>query len=202
MKSKILALLPLLWVVTELHTTPSWAISPEEDSPTAGVEVMSTEEPERARLIEEPTLEQAQTAEQAQLQAMHKHLYESQGTLLFHGEKAARLGASEVTAYRLEEIDLLQPWKTKVKGKEIWANKAWRITITGGPFHARAMPLVVWIGNSIFGYGQESIDSSSISAVTFDNSKLIEGATIAISYGESGPRTVLLEKLSIGKSSR
>ena len=201
MKSKILTLLPLLWVVTELHTTPSWAISPEEASPTTGVEVMSTEEPERARLIEEPTLEQAQTVEQTQLQAMHKHLYESQGAVLFRGKKAARLGASEVTDYRLEEIDLPQPWKTKVKGKEVWANKAWRITITGGPFRGLG-DADHHLGRKHHASvaGQESPDLSSISVVTFDNSKLIEGATIAVSYGKDGPLTLLPEKLSIGKS--
>ncbi len=66
----------------------------------------------------------------------------------------------------------------------------------------RALPYVVWVGDSILGYGQESFDLSSISVVTFDSSKLTAGKTIAISYGEEGPMQVLTEKLSFDNTAQ
>lgn len=106
--------------------------------------------------------------------------------------------ASRLLTYRIEEVTLPQPAKVTVGGEDIRVNKAWRITIMGGPFPVRAMPPTIWVGDTLLGQGAESPDLSSITAVTFDGSILVEGAPIALSYGKEGRRMVLPEKLSFG----
>ena len=160
MKNEISVFITLLWVAGVFYTTFSWADSQGEDMSTAEVETMASEKLEQARLIEVPAVDYTRQAETTQLWALYKNLYESQGTVLFQGKKAARLGNLEIKNYRLEEINLSQPWKAKIKNQDIWTNKAWRLTITGGPFPVQDMPIVIWAGDTVLGYGQQNFDLS------------------------------------------
>jgi hypothetical protein len=63
------------------------------------------------------------------------------------------------------------------------------------------MPAVVWIGDAAVGYGVESEDLDAITAVTFDESLLRDGATLYLSYGDKEnkeDRTPLPVRLALG----
>jgi hypothetical protein len=119
------------------------------------------------------------------------------------GESAATRAAGKlkVKNYRVEELTLPAPARVEVAGKRVEVTRAYRLTVTGGPFPVRALPPVVWIDDVAVGYGVESEDLDAITAVTFDESLIREGATIYVSYGDKenkSDRTALPEKLTLG----
>ena len=71
----------------------------------------------------------------------------------------------------------------EVQGRQSVVNKAWRVTINGGPFPVRALPAVVWIDDQIAGNGFENETLSQITAITFDGSLIREGGVVSVSYG-------------------
>jgi hypothetical protein len=114
---------------------------------------------------------------------------------------AAAAGRIKVKNYRVEELTLPNPVSVEVGGKRVEVSRAFRITVTGGPFPVRALPAVVWIDDEAVGFGVESEDLDAITAVTFDASLLREGATLYVSYGDKENkegRTALPEKLKLG----
>jgi hypothetical protein len=126
------------------------------------------------------------------LRAPGKVLAESRGT------KAA--GLFKVKNYRVEEIALPHAQEVEIGGRRAEVSQAFRVTVEGGPFPVRALPPVIWIDDVAVGYGVESEDLTSITAVTFDSSLLREGATIYLSYGDKEnkkDRTALPEKLKL-----
>src|SRR5690349_6185851 len=84
-------------------------------------------------------------------------------------DAAAPAGKLKVKNYRVEELQLPSPVKVEVKGKRAEVSRAFRVTVTGGPFPVRALPAVVWIDDEPVGYGVESEDLDAITAVTFDD---------------------------------
>lgn len=115
---------------------------------------------------------------------------------------AATAGRLKVKNYRVEELQLPAPVSVEVGGKRVEVARAFRVTVTGGPFPVRALPAVVWIDDEAVGYGVESEDLDAITAVTFDASLLRDGATLYLSYGnkedkENKDRTALPEKLKL-----
>jgi len=121
------------------------------------------------------------------------------GRLLAEGSNTSPVGVLRVASYRLEELSLDVPLKVDIRGRKVEVDKAWRLTVSGGPFTVRALPPVIWIDDVALGVGQESEQLDRISVVTFDRSALREGATISLSYGTSfEDRTELPEKLSLG----
>ena len=67
----------------------------------------------------------------------------------------------------------------------------------------RALPAVIWIDDEAVGFGVESEDLDAITAVTFDESLVREGATFYLSYGDKekkDDRTALPERLKLGVS--
>lgn len=121
------------------------------------------------------------------------------GRLLAEGSNTSPVGLLKVVRYRLEELSLATPLKVDIRGKQVEVDRAWRLTITGGPFAVRALPPVIWVDKLALGIGQESEQLDHISVVTFDRSSLREGATISLSYGTSfEDRTELPEKLRLG----
>lgn len=103
--------------------------------------------------------------------------------------------------YRVEEVALPRSAEVQINDRRVSVNKAYRVTIVGGPFEVRAMPAVVWIGDTAIGYGVESEDLTEITAVTFDESLIVEGASIFLSYGDKKnkeDRAELPEKLKLG----
>ncbi len=123
------------------------------------------------------------------------------GKVIAESDSDTAAGKLKVRNYRVEELTLPAPAEVSVGGKRVSVTRAFRVTVTGGPFPVRAMPAVVWIDDEAVGYGVESEDLDAITAVTFDDSVLREGATVYLSYGDKENkegRTALPEKLKVG----
>ena len=99
--------------------------------------------------------------------------------------KAARPSTDlRLTGYRVEEVRLPRNLTMQIRGQQVSVDKAWRVTVQGGPFPVRALPAVVWIDDQIVGNGIENETLSQITAITFDSSLIREGGVVSISYGE------------------
>ena len=122
------------------------------------------------------------------------------GKVIAESNAPAAVGRLKVKNYRVEELTLPAPASVEVGGKRVEVSRAFRVTVTGGPFAVRALPAVVWIDDVAVGYGVESEDLDAITAVTFDASLVREGATLYVSYGDKEnrqDRTALPEKLKL-----
>ena len=89
-----------------------------------------------------------------------------------------------LTGYRVEEVRLPRTLTMEIRGQQVVVDRAWRVTVQGGPFPVRALPAVVWIDDQIVGNGIENETLSQITAITFDSSLIREGGVVSISYGE------------------
>ena len=98
--------------------------------------------------------------------------------------KSAPSGTLKLTGYRVEEVQLPSNQTVQLHGQQTVVDKAYRVTVHGGPFPVRAMPAVIWIDDQIAGIGIENETLSQITAITFDSSLIREGGVISISYGE------------------
>jgi hypothetical protein len=114
-----------------------------------------------------------------------RELLKQPGKLVSEARSARPNGDLKLTGYRVEEIQLPRSMRVEVQGQPAVVNKAWRVTVNGGPFPVRALPAVVWIEDQIVGYGVENETLTQITAITFDNSLIREGGVVAISYGEN-----------------
>jgi hypothetical protein len=122
------------------------------------------------------------------------------GVVVGRGTNAAPKGLLKLRSYRVEEVALPRFTEVEVRGERVSVNKAFRVTITGGPFPVRALPPVVWVDDVAVGFGVESEELTEITAVTFDESLLRDGATVYLSYGDKenkSERTALPEKLKL-----
>jgi hypothetical protein len=117
------------------------------------------------------------------------------GKVLAEAKTAGPIGNYKLTGYRVEEVALSQSVATEVRGQQVNVNKAWRVTVTGGPFPVRAMPAMVWIDDQLAGYGIENETLSQITAITFDESLIHDGGIVSLSYG--GERTPISQKLKL-----
>ena len=123
------------------------------------------------------------------------------GKVIAESDSPQAAGKFHVRNYRIEELTLPEPAEVNVDGKRVEVTRAYRVTVTGGPFPVRAMPAVLWLDDVAVGFGVESEDLDAITAVTFDESLLREGATLFLSYGDKEnkqDRTALPEKLTLG----
>ncbi|HEV8140365.1 MAG TPA: hypothetical protein VGP81_11380 [Pyrinomonadaceae bacterium] len=124
-------------------------------------------------------------------------LIKMHGKLISEGRNRQPVGPLKLISYRLEELTLPQSVTVEINQKATQVNKAWRLTITGGPFPVRALPAVIWVDDVPLGSGVENERLSEISVITFDQTLLREGGVIALSYGENKEsRLQLPEKLS------
>jgi hypothetical protein len=89
-----------------------------------------------------------------------------------------------LTGYRVEEVRLPRNLTVEVRGQKVVVDKAWRVSVQGGPFPVRALPAVIWIDDQIVGNGIENETLSQITAITFDSSLIREGGVVSVSYGE------------------
>jgi hypothetical protein len=127
-------------------------------------------------------------------------LLRAPGKVLAESRATKAVGLFKVKNYRVEEVTLARPQEVEIGGRRAEVSRAFRVTVEGGPFPVRALPPVVWIDDVAVGYGVESEDLTSITAVTFDASLLREGATIYLSYGDKEnkeDRTALPLKLKL-----
>lgn len=121
-----------------------------------------------------------------------RELVKLPGKLLSEAKTAKQSGELKLTGYRVEEVQLPRSTTAEVRGQQMVVNRAWRVTITGGPFSVRAMPAVIWLDDQIVGYGIENETLSQITAITLDDSLLREGGVISLSYGENKEARVQL----------
>lgn len=113
-----------------------------------------------------------------------KELLSVPGKILSEAKSTRPTTELKLTGYRVEEIKLPRQLNVEVRGQQVAVDKAWRVTVQGGPFAVRAMPAVLWIDDEIVGYGIENETLSQITAITFDSSLIREGGVVSLSYGE------------------
>jgi hypothetical protein len=107
------------------------------------------------------------------------------GRLVSEAKSNRPSGDLKLTGYRVEEIQLPRSMTVQIQDRQAVVNKAWRVTVNGGPFPVRALPAVVWIDDQIAGTGIENETLSQITVIIFDASLIREGAVISISYGDN-----------------
>jgi hypothetical protein len=107
-----------------------------------------------------------------------------QGKVISEAKSARAAGDLKLTGYRVEEVRLPRSLTVEVQGRQTVVDRAWRVTVQGGPFPVRAMPAVIWIDDQIVGIGIENETLSQVTAITFDDSLIREGGVVSISYGE------------------
>jgi hypothetical protein len=113
-----------------------------------------------------------------------RELLKAPGKLISEAKSDRPTGEAKLTGYRVEEVQLPRSMTVEVRGQQAVVNKAWRITLNGGPFAVRALPAVVWIDDQIAGNGVENETLTQITAITFDSSLIHEGGVVSLSYGE------------------
>ena len=114
-----------------------------------------------------------------------RELMKLPGKLIGEAKSARPTGDLKLTGYRVEELELPRSLNVEVQGRQAVVNKAWRVTVNGGPFPVRALPAVVWVDDQIVGNGIENETLSQITAITFDSSLIRDGGVVWISYGEN-----------------
>ena len=119
-----------------------------------------------------------------------KELLSVPGKVVSEAKSARPTTELKLTGYRVEEIKLPRQMNVELRGQQVAVDKAWRVTVQGGPFPVRAMPAVLWIDDDIVGYGVENETLSQITAITFDSSLIREGGVVSVSYGEDKERRV------------
>ena len=113
-----------------------------------------------------------------------RELAQLPGKVISEAKSARPNGDLRLTGYRIEEVSLPQNLNVEIRGQQVAVDKAWRVTVQGGPFPVRALPAGVWIDDQIVGNGIENETLSQITAITFDSSLIREGGVVSISYGE------------------
>jgi len=144
----------------------------------------------------------SQEARAARQEPQMSDLLKMPGRVIAESDSETAAGKFKVKNYRVEELTLPEPAEVAIGGERREVSRAFRVTVTGGPFPVRAMPAVIWIGDEAVGFGVESEDLDAITAVTFDASLIREGATLYLSYGDKEnkqDRTPLPKKLALAK---
>ena len=113
-----------------------------------------------------------------------KQILSLPGKLVSEARSARPTSDLKLTGYRVEEVQLPRNLTVPLHGQEVSVDKAWRVTVHGGPFPVRAMPAVIWIDDQIVGNGIDNETLSQITAITFDSSLIREGGVVSVSYGE------------------
>jgi len=113
-----------------------------------------------------------------------REILSAPGKLVSEAKTSRPTTELKLTGYRVEEVKLPRQLNVELRGQQVVVDKAWRVTLQGGPFPVRAMPAVIWIDDEIAGYGIENTTLSQITAITFDSSLIREGGVVSISYGE------------------
>ena len=113
-----------------------------------------------------------------------KELLQLPGKIVSEAKSARPSSDLRLTGYRVEEVRLARSQTVEIRGQQVPVDKAWRVTVQGGPFPVRALPAVVWIDDQIVGNGIENETLSAVTAITFDGSLIRAGGVVSISYGD------------------
>jgi len=120
------------------------------------------------------------------------------GKVLAETKTTAAAGNLKLTGYRVEEVTLPRSVTAEVRGQQVAVDRAWRVTVTGGPFPVRAMPAMIWIDDQLVGLGIENESLTEVTAITFDASLIADGGVVSISYGaDKEGRARLAPKLQL-----
>ena len=133
-------------------------------------------------------------AQRADKEGTVRELLKLPGKLLGEAKSPRPSGDLKLTGYRVEELQLPRNINVEIKGQQVAVDKAWRVTVTGGPFPVRALPAVIWIDDQIVGNGIENETLSQITAITFDSSLIRQGGVVSLSYGEDKEARVRLSQ--------
>jgi hypothetical protein len=104
------------------------------------------------------------------------------GKTIAKGSNTTPVGQLGIKSYHIEELTLTAP--VLIDGQTVNAAKAWRVSITGGPFDVRSQAAIVTVNGTDLRAASESKDLSEVSGITFDDSMIVNGATITLSYGD------------------
>ncbi|MCA1578142.1 MAG: hypothetical protein LC794_12365 [Acidobacteria bacterium] len=147
-----------------------------------------------------PLFTSAQNVTQTNKELPVRDLLKLPGKLLTDTKTTGSSGDLKLTGYRVEEVQLPRSLTTDVRGQQLTVDRAWRVTVTGGPFPVRAMPAVIWIDDQIVGYGIENETLTQITAITVDGSLIREDGVVSLSYGENKEgRIRLSQKLQLNR---
>jgi hypothetical protein len=113
-----------------------------------------------------------------------KQILSLPGKVVSEAKSARPTNELKLTGYRVEELQLPRNLTVQLHDQQVVVDKAWKVTVNGGPFPVRAMPAVIWIDDQIVGIGIENETLSQITAITFDSSLIREGGVVSVSYGE------------------
>jgi len=119
-----------------------------------------------------------------------KELLRLPGRILAETKSARPEGDLKLTGYRVEEVQLPRTLTVEIQGQQVAVERAWRVTVTGGPFPVRALPAVIWVDDQIVGNGIENETLSQVTAITFNSSLIREGGVVSLSYGENAETRV------------
>ncbi|HYJ87805.1 MAG TPA: hypothetical protein VEW46_17205 [Pyrinomonadaceae bacterium] len=106
------------------------------------------------------------------------------GKIVAEGTNTEPVGGFKLISYRIEEVTLPKVMEFEnYQRRKLKADKYHRIIVTGGPFRIGNESHYIWIDDTVIGWGSESTDVRSLTAIVFDPSVLREGATIYVSWG-------------------
>jgi hypothetical protein len=145
-------------------------------------------------LAGEPSVFAQQNINHPEKELPVKELLRLPGKLLSEASTSRPDNQLRLTGYRVEELQLPRNLTIELRGQQVVVDKAWRVTVHGGPFPVRALPAVIWIDDQIVGNGIENETLSQITAITFDSSLVREGGVVSISYGEDKDTRVRLSQ--------
>ncbi len=120
------------------------------------------------------------------------------GKIIAEGNNTTPQGALQLKSYRVEEINIEPAAEVTINGQTRVVNKAWKVSITGGPFTARDARAMLWSNDQLLGYASESPNLDAISAITIDPKQLTQGQTLSLSYDVAATkRQSIPEKLDV-----
>jgi hypothetical protein len=134
----------------------------------------------------------AQTRRKAELHTRGK------GTIIAAGKNTHASEHVPVSRFTVEELQLDEPIEAEIAGKKANVYQAYRITVFGGPFYVRNMPLTLKIDDKTTLVGVESPKGDKATFVLFDRSLLIEGPALTVGYG--AVTVELSDKLNLGQT--
>jgi hypothetical protein len=120
------------------------------------------------------------------------------GTIIASGKNTHASEHVPVTKFTVEELQLDEPIETEIAGKKADVYQAYRITVFGGPFITRAMPLTLKLDDKTTLIGVESPKGDKATFILFDRSLLLNGPTLTVGYG--AVTIELSDKLNLGQT--
>jgi hypothetical protein len=137
------------------------------------------------------------TSQDTQVRRKFELYTRTKGKTIAEGRNTNASEQVPVERYTVEELKLDEPLEVEIRGEKTEVYQAYRITVFGGPFVMRAMPLLLMIDDKTTLVGLLGPKPDKATFILYDGSLLRDGATLAVGYGAGGVE--LTEKLSLSK---